>query len=87
MVSALAARYRSVELGDIQVVRRGAATWFDFGDWKSEVASRRGDDGTVTLVSSSPGEDGDEFVVANKDSKKSLVLRDAQHEYVFMEAE
>ncbi|MFY2559483.1 aminotransferase class V-fold PLP-dependent enzyme [Corallococcus terminator] len=35
--------------------RKGAATWFDFGDWKSEVAS--------------------------------LMLRDAQHEYVFVTAE
>ncbi|MGH8078905.1 MAG: serine hydrolase domain-containing protein, partial [Lysobacter sp.] len=42
----LATRYRSAELGDIDVVQKGATTWFDFGGWKSEVATRRDDDGT-----------------------------------------
>jgi CubicO group peptidase (beta-lactamase class C family) len=86
MVGALAARYRSTELGGIEVVREGATTWFDFGAWRSEVASRRNEDGSLSFVSISPGEDGFEFVVANKDNRRSLVLSDAQHEYVFSEA-
>src|SRR5690606_19874430 len=84
---ALAARYRSDELGDLAVSRKGDATWFDFGGWKSKVASRRNDDGTISFVTISPGEDGFEFVVADKDGARSLVLRDAQHEYAFAEAE
>ncbi|MFC3715832.1 serine hydrolase domain-containing protein [Luteimonas soli] len=86
-VDALAAHYRSDELGDIAVSRKGDATWFDFGGWKSEVASRRNDDGTTSFITISPGEDGFEFVVADKDGARSLVLRDAQHEYAFAEAE
>ncbi len=82
----LAARYHSDALGDIAVSRRGAATWFDFGGWKSEVASRKNDDGTTSFVTVSPGEDGFEFVVADKGDARSLVLRDAQHEYSFDEA-
>jgi CubicO group peptidase (beta-lactamase class C family) len=82
----LAGRYRNAELGDIGVSRKGAATWFDFGGWKSEVASRRNDDGTLSFVTISPGEDGFEFVVADKGDARSLVLRDAQHEYAFTEA-
>jgi len=82
----LATRYRSAELGDIAVSRKGAATWFDFGGWKSEVASRKNDDGTYSFVTISPGEDGFEFVVADKDGARSLVMRDAQHEYAFAEA-
>lgn len=82
----LGARYHSAELGDIIVSRKGAATWFDFGSWKSEVASRRNDDGTISFVTISPGEDGFEFVVADKDRARSLVMRDAQHEYAFAEA-
>ena len=81
----LAASYRSAELGAIAVSRKGAATWFDFGGWKSEVASRSNDDGSLSFVTVSPGEDGFEFVVADKDGARSLVLRDAQHEYVFAE--
>jgi CubicO group peptidase (beta-lactamase class C family) len=82
----LAARYRSAELGDIAVSRDGATTWFDFGGWKSEVASRTNDDGTVSLVTIAPAASGFELVLADKDHQRSLVLRDAQHEYVFAEA-
>jgi len=84
-VAKLVTRYRSAELGDIGVSQQGAATWFDFGDWKSEMATRRDDDGTVSFVTISPGEDGFEFVLADKDNQRSLVLHDAQHEYVFAE--
>ena len=101
MVGTLAARYRSAELGDIDVLRQGASTWFDFGDWKSEMATRRDDDGTISFVTISPAKQGFEFVVAGKGDappgggpsggrsahQRSLVLRDAQHEYVFVEAE
>jgi len=82
----LAARYRSAELGDIAVSRKGDAVWFDFGGWKSEAASRKNDDGTMSFVTVSPGVDGFEFVVADKGDARSLVLRDAQHEYAFAEA-
>ena len=85
LVDKLAARYRSAELGDLNVLRKGPATWFDFGDWKSEVASRRNDDGTVSFVTISPSEGGYKFIVTAADGKRSLVLRDAQHEYVFSE--
>ena len=82
----LAAHYRSAELGVIAVSRRDGATWFDFGGWKSEVASRRNDDSSTSFVTISPGEDGFEFVVADKDGERTLVLRDAQHEYAFRES-
>jgi CubicO group peptidase (beta-lactamase class C family) len=82
----LAASYRSAELGPIEVSRRGAATWFDFGAWQSEVASRRNEDGSLSFVTISPGEDGFEFVVEQKDGKRALILRDSQHEYRFVEA-
>jgi CubicO group peptidase (beta-lactamase class C family) len=82
----LAARYHNDELGDIAVSHKGKATWFDFGGWRSEVASRSNDDGSLSFVTISPGEDGFEFVVADKGETRSLVLRDAQHEYAFAEA-
>ncbi|HEY5781641.1 MAG TPA: serine hydrolase, partial [Lysobacter sp.] len=63
LVDKLAARYRSAELGGLNVLRNGPATWFDFGDWKSEMASRRNDDGTVEFVTISPSEGGYKFIV------------------------
>ncbi|HEY0660026.1 MAG TPA: serine hydrolase domain-containing protein [Lysobacter sp.] len=86
-IARLAARYRSAELGDIDVSRKGDATWFDFGGWDSEVASRDNDDGSISFVTVSPGVGGYEFLVADKEGRRSLVLRDAQHEYVFAEAQ
>jgi len=31
------------------------------------------------------GEGGSEFVVADKDGSKALIVRDAQHEYLYVE--
>lgn len=97
VVGKLAARYRSAKLGGITVSRKGMTTWLEFGGWKSEVATRRHDDGTVALVTVAPSASGFEFLIADTDSgkvastsagqRRSLVLRDAQHEYVFAEAE
>jgi CubicO group peptidase (beta-lactamase class C family) len=78
----LAAHYRNAALGDLTVRRNGTATVFDFGEWKSDVASRHNADGTVSFLTTMPGINGFEFVVGAGE-KKSLVVRDAQHEYVF----
>ncbi len=85
-VARLAARYRSTALGDVDIRRRGEAIWFDFGGWKSEVASRGNDDGTTTFVTISPGARGFEFMLSGDSGRSSLMLRDAQHEYVFIAA-
>jgi CubicO group peptidase (beta-lactamase class C family) len=80
----LAARYASPPLGEIAVTRDGAATVFDFGEWKSAVASRKNPDGTISYLTTAPGAEGFEFVVG-AGPKRTLMLRDAQHEYVFEE--
>lgn len=80
----LAARYSSPALGEIVVTRTGGgATVFDFGEWKSEVASRKNPDGTTSFLTTAPGIEGFEFVVGGDAKKRTLVTRDAQHEYVF----
>jgi hypothetical protein len=78
----LAPHYVNEALGDITVRRAGAATIFDFGEWKSEVASRRNPDGTISFLTVAPGIIGFEFVVGQT-AKPTLIVRDAQHEYVF----
>jgi CubicO group peptidase (beta-lactamase class C family) len=85
-VAALAARYEHPSLGAIDVKRSGAATRFDFGEWASDVASRSNDDGTLSFVAISPGIGGFNFMVGQAGGKRTLTLRDAQSEYVFVEA-
>ncbi|HEX5064006.1 MAG TPA: serine hydrolase [Kofleriaceae bacterium] len=80
----LATKYANDALGEITVTHKGATTTFDFGEWKSEVASKKHPDGSTSFVTIAPGL-GVELVVGSANGKRSLVLRDAQHEYVFVE--
>jgi hypothetical protein len=81
----LAKKYMSKELGEIHVVSEGGATVFDFGEWKSAVASRKNDDGTMSFITVDPTNSGFEFVVGEKAGKRTLTIRDGQHEYLFTE--
>jgi CubicO group peptidase (beta-lactamase class C family) len=85
LVTKLARRYSSPALGDIAVAAGAGATTFDFGEWKSRVASRKNDDGTISFLTIDPTNMGFEFVVADRSGKRALVIRDGQHEYVFTE--
>jgi len=81
----LAARYSNPALGDVVVRHAGDATVFDFGEWKSEVATRREPDGSISFVTTSPGMEEIPLVVGGSGDQRTLTLRDAQHEYVFAE--
>jgi CubicO group peptidase (beta-lactamase class C family) len=85
LVAKLARRYSSPALGDITVAAGAGATTFDFGEWKSKVASRKNDDGTISFLTIDPTNMGFEFVVTDRSGKRALVIRDGQHEYVFTE--
>jgi hypothetical protein len=78
----LATHYTNAGMGGLDVIHAGAATIFDFGEFKTEVASRHNPDGTVSFITIVPGFSGEEYVVA-KGEKPTLITRDAQHEYVF----
>jgi hypothetical protein len=80
----LAAHYKNDALGALTVSHAGPLTTFDFGEWKSEVGSRKNPDGTTSFITTVPGMSGIEFVVGSGE-KRTLVTRDAQHEYVFTE--
>ena len=80
----LAPRYHNDALGDIAVSRDQGVTVFDFGEWRSEMATRRNPDGTVSFITTAPGIAGFEFVVGSGGGR-TLIVRDAQHEYVFSE--
>jgi CubicO group peptidase (beta-lactamase class C family) len=85
-VAKLAGRYQSKELGEITVLKKDGVTTFDFGEWKSAVASRKNDDGTVSFITIDPTSVGFVFVVGERSGKRVLIVRDGQHEYVFTEA-
>jgi CubicO group peptidase (beta-lactamase class C family) len=84
-VSKLAKHYSSKELGDLTVLTVSGMTTFDLGEWKSNVASRKNDDGTISFITIDPTNDGFEFVVSERGGKRALVIRDGQHEYFFTE--
>jgi hypothetical protein len=81
----LAAHYANKALGDIKIEHQGANTGFRFDGWQSVVASRQNDDGTISFVTIDSTLYGFTFVRAERNAKRSLVVRDAQHEYVFTE--
>ncbi|PYT21487.1 MAG: serine hydrolase [Acidobacteria bacterium] len=85
LVVKLAKRYSSTALGEITVRKDEGVTTFDFGEWKSTVASRKNDDGTVSFITTAPTVTGFDFVVGERSGKRVLVVRDGQHEYVFTE--
>jgi CubicO group peptidase (beta-lactamase class C family) len=86
LVTQLANRYYSKELGELAVLNKEGVTTFDFGEWKSAVASRKNDDGTISFITIDPTNKGFEFVVGERAGKRVLIIRDGQHEYIFTEA-
>ena len=86
VVAKLAKRYANQSLGEITVREDGRRIASSISvSRKSPVATRKNDDGTTTMYTVAPGLDGFEFVVCERDGKRALVLRDNQHEYVFVE--
>jgi CubicO group peptidase (beta-lactamase class C family) len=81
----LAHRYNNPSLGSIAVSRLGKHVFFDFGIWRSEVASRKNDDGTISFVTIDPGNTGIPFVVTHADGKRGLEVHDGQHVYTYIE--
>jgi CubicO group peptidase (beta-lactamase class C family) len=84
-VARLAPRYLNPALGELRVRAQDGTTIFDFDKWHSAVASRKNDDGTTSFVTIDPTLRGFNFVVGERDARKTLVIRDAQHEYLFSE--
>jgi CubicO group peptidase (beta-lactamase class C family) len=85
-VRKLATGYSSPALGAFRVRVEDGVTIFYFDKWHSSVASRRNDDGTTSFISIDPTVKGFNFVVGERDGKRALIIRDAQHEYAFVES-
>ncbi|HLK23336.1 MAG TPA: serine hydrolase domain-containing protein [Caulobacteraceae bacterium] len=83
-VAGLASAYSSPELGALGVERSNGSVRVRSQAWASEVASRRNDDGTVSLVTIDPQTLGLEFVIGARDGTPTLTTRDGQHVYEFV---
>jgi len=82
----LASRYVNPVLGELRVETKDGTTTFDFGAWRSVVGSRRNRDKTTSFVTIDPAANGWQFVVDERNGERALIVRDAQHEYSFVEA-
>jgi hypothetical protein len=81
----LAGRYLNSALGSVVVSHKHGRTVFDLGKVRSEVASRVNPDGTVSFITTSPDLIGLQYLAGTTDGKRSLTLRDMQHEYILLE--
>jgi len=79
----LAKSYKNDKLGNIVVSHKDGKTIFDFGEFKSDVASTKNPDGTVTFSTIVNGLQGLDFTAGESGGKPTLTTRDSQHEYVF----
>lgn len=83
-VARLATRYTHPELGFIDIERDGEAVRFNFGAFATRVTTQPNDDGTIAFVATDPGLLGFGFTVRTlPGDHDALVVREAQHEYVY----
>jgi CubicO group peptidase (beta-lactamase class C family) len=83
-VKRLAGTYRNADLGDVVVHPGEDEVVFQFGAWKSHMASKLNPDGTTSFISIDPGALGIEFnAPAAEATYTRLTLRDPQHTYEY----
>ena len=82
----LASRYVNPALGELRVEIKDGTTTFDFGSVRSAVGSRRNRDKTTSFITIDPAANGWGFVADERNGARTLIVRDAQHDYLFVEA-
>ena len=87
VIAQIADHYVSAELGRIAVSRDSAGLMLDFGGWHTHVGSVVNADGTVSLVPIDPAMPKWPFTITERDGKRALIVREAQHEYVYLETQ
>jgi CubicO group peptidase (beta-lactamase class C family) len=85
-VAQLASSYTNPALGRLTVERKGANVTFAFGMWSSPVATRKNPDGTTSFMTVNPAITGVEFAPSLKNGKRTLITRDGQHAYTYVES-
>jgi CubicO group peptidase (beta-lactamase class C family) len=86
VLASLATTYRSPDGAIIRLSDKGGAKWLKAGFIEGPVATRKNADGSVSLVSVGGGSIGVDALVGNQNGRRTLTIRDSQHEYVYTEA-
>jgi CubicO group peptidase (beta-lactamase class C family) len=84
-VARLAKHYDNAQLGHIDV-RRDHGLIFDFGSFSTSMVTRRNPDGTTSFVMADPVQGGWSLTAKPGTPHDALIVRDAQHEYVYTPA-
>ena len=82
----LAVNYSGPERSSLTIRMIAGRKWIQAGSIKGPLATRKNADGTVSVVSISPGFIGFDGVVAkDAQNRRTLTMRDSQHVYVYTE--
>ncbi|MES2017658.1 MAG: serine hydrolase domain-containing protein [Pseudomonadota bacterium] len=81
----LGKHYRNAELGDVWIRADGQHALLDAGEWQSRIGTRKGDNGTLSLITTAAEFSGLELIIGQHEGKRALTLNDAQHAYRFDE--
>lgn len=84
VISGLAARYYNADLGPVVIE---SPSRLSVTSGPVDYVTRANEDGTHSIVAATPGLLGFPMVVGEQEGKRVLILRDAQHEFVFVEDE
>ena len=85
VLNALASTYRSPDGLNLAISDRGGAKWVTAGFIEGPAATRKNPDGSVSLVTVAPGSIGVDALVGTANGKRTLSIRDSQHEYLYTE--
>lgn len=77
-------RYMNAELGPLTLAKEGGKLMMHTTAIHSELATKRNEDGSWSLVTVDPGFWGADVLIATREGKRVLVLNDSQHEYVWV---
>lgn len=86
VLAGLASYYVHPEIGSIRITRQGDTLAMKAGFVEGPIATRENADGSVSVVTAGPGLVPVEAVVGKQDGRRTLTVRDNQHEYVYVEA-
>lgn len=86
VIANLAQTYRSPDGAIITLRDKAGAKWLKAGFIEGPVATRKNADGSISLVSVGGGSIAVDALVGNANGKRTLTIRDSQHEYIYTEA-
>lgn len=86
VLAGLAATYRHPDAGPLTITDRDGTKYIKAGFIEGPLATRKNIDGSVSIVSVAPGYSSIDAVIGNQNGARTLTVREAQHEYVYVEA-